>query len=78
MFFGHASVIPRDQATVYSSCGESQESSVLNVNPGYTLHTNNQYKQTSNFSKEEIKDRSRNEGSEKVQLTDSNPSPHGQ
>ena len=41
---GHASVIPGDQATVYSSCSKSQESSVLNVNPGCTLYTNNKYK----------------------------------
>ena len=39
---GDSSVIPRDQATVYSSCGKSQaESSVLNVNPGCTLYINN-------------------------------------
>ena len=36
--------IPRDQATAYSSCGKSRESSVLNVNPGFTLYTNNQCK----------------------------------
>ena len=39
----HALVIPGDQAAVYSSRGKSRESSVLNVNPGYTLHTKNQY-----------------------------------
>ena len=41
---GHAWVIPRDQATVYSSCGKSRESNVLNVNPGCTLCTDNQCK----------------------------------
>ena len=29
---------------LFTAYGKSQESSVLNVNPGYTLHTKNQYK----------------------------------
>ena len=43
-------VIPRDEATVYmftlsegSLCGKGRESSVLDVNSGYILHTNSQY-----------------------------------